>query len=80
MTKSVILLICATRQLHSSAGFAFLAGVSSLDSSPAFTRTPIVSAGDFSLERALIGLYSLTAVLCVIIDQIFINPFRRKRR
>jgi hypothetical protein len=27
----------------------------------------------------IVGLYSLTAVLCVIIDQIFINPFRRKR-
>jgi hypothetical protein len=26
------------------------------------------------------GLYSLTAVLCVIIDQIFINPFRKDRR
>jgi hypothetical protein len=27
----------------------------------------------------MIGLYSLFAVLCVIIDRIFINPFRRRR-
>jgi len=27
----------------------------------------------------LIGLYSLFAVLCVVIDQIFINPFRKKQ-
>lgn len=36
-------------------------------------RCPVHSAGEI-----MIGLYSLFALLCVIIDRIFINPFRRR--